>query len=299
MKTKPPLPKRPPAKKKHSPKKKHPSKKRPPTRRQARAPKPGTDQHSERLQKLLARAGLGSRRALEQRIAAGEVKINGRQAGLGDSAGDGDRIELNRKEYRVTNARLTARTLVYHKPVGQVTTRDDPQGRATVFDKLPRLRGARWIAVGRLDLNTSGLLLLTTDGELANQMMHPSGNVDREYVCRIRGPVSDEQLEKLVSGVKLEDGLARFSDIVAGEVTAGHCWYTVAIMEGRNREVRRLWEAVGATVAQLKRVRFGPVFLPANLRAGQFRDLKTQDHHVLRQDVGLKRDTSHLTLKRI
>lgn len=233
------------------------------------------------------------------RIEAGDVKVNDKAARVGDSAAEDDRVELDRKKFRVVRERGQERTLIYHKPVGEVTSRRDPQGRRTVFDKLPRLRGARWVAVGRLDLNTSGLLLLTTDGELANRMMHPSGGVDREYVCRIRGPVSDEQLEKLKSGVSLEDGPARFSDIVPGEVTAGHSWYTVAIMEGRKREVRRLWEAVGATVAQLKRVRFGPVFLPQNLRAGEFRELAGEDHRVLREDVGLKRRSTHLALKRI
>lgn len=242
---------------------------------------------------------MGSRRALEGRIAAGEISVNGQTARLGDSATEDDRVELDRKRYFVVRKRGGGRTLIYHKPVGEVTSRDDPEGRPTVFDKLPRLRGARWVAVGRLDLNTSGLLLLTTDGELAHRLMHPSGNVDREYVCRIRGPVSDEQLEKLKSGVTLEDGPAHFSDIVPGEVTAGHCWYTVAIMEGRNREVRRLWEAVGATVSQLKRVRFGPVFLPTGLRQGKYQELTAEDHRILRQDVGLKASTSHLALKRM
>ncbi len=164
-----------------------------------------------------------------------------------------------------------------------------------MFERLPRPAQGRWVAIGRLDLNTSGLLLLTTDGELANRMMHPSGQVDREYLCRIRGEVSDDQLEALLDGVELDDGPARFSDLVIGETTSGHTWYTVTIMEGRNREVRRLWEAVGAQVARLKRVRFGPVFLPKGLRGGQYARLSDKDHRVLREDVGLSPSAVTLT----
>lgn len=189
------------------------------------------------------------------------------------------------------------RTLVYNKPAGVITTRKDPQGRTTVFDELPALKDGRWIAVGRLDLNTSGLLLLTTDGELAHRMMHPSGKVDREYLCRIRGTVGEDQIRRLLDGVELEDGPARFTDLVPGEATAGHTWYTVVIMEGRQREVRRLWEAVGATVARLKRVRFGPVFLPPKLRPGRFQELNAADHRILREDVGLPADAVELALK--
>lgn len=186
-------------------------------------------------------------------------------------------------------------TLIYFKPEGEITTQSDPEGRRTVFERLPRPARGRWVAIGRLDLNTSGLLLLTTDGELANRMMHPSGQVDREYLCRIRGEVSDSQLQTLLDGVELEDGPARFSDLVIGETTSGHTWYTVTIMEGRNREVRRLWEAVGAQVARLKRVRFGPVFLPKGLRGGQYERLSEKDHRILREDVGLSPDAITLT----
>ncbi len=177
--------------------------------------------------------------------------------------------------------------MIYHKPEGQVTTRDDPEGRRTVFDALPKPPVGRWIAIGRLDLNTAGLLVLTTDGELANRMMHPSGHVDREYLCRIRGKVDDADLTRLLEGVKLEDGMANFSDLVIGEETESHTWYTVTIMEGRNREVRRLWDAVGAQVARLKRVRFGPVFLPADVKPGRWKILGAIDHRILREDVGL------------
>ena len=244
----------------------------------------------------MARAGLGSRRALDERIAAGEVRVNGQVAEPGTTVGSGDTVELDSRQWAVEARQPSHQTLIYFKPEGQVTTRKDPEGRPTVFDKLPRPKDGRWIAVGRLDINTSGLLLLTTDGELANRMMHPSGNVDREYLCRIRGAISDEQIEQLKKGVRLDDGMARFSDIVPGEVTAGHSWYTVAIMEGRNREVRRLWEAVGAQVARLKRVRFGPVFLPSSVRPGRFQELGPTDHRILREDVGLTGRTTELEL---
>lgn len=213
--------------------------------------------------------------------------MDGRVAGLGDRVGAGNRIGIDGREYEIVAERQSHQSLVYHKPEGELTTRSDPQGRATVFDRLPRVDGGRWIAVGRLDINTAGLLVLTTDGELANRMMHPSGRVDREYLCRIRGQVGDADLQRLMTGVELGDGTAKFSDLVIGEHTAGHTWYTVTIMEGRNREVRRLWEAVGAQVARLKRVRFGPVFLTSDLRPGQFRRLSSSDHRVLREDVGL------------
>ncbi len=236
---------------------------------------------------MLARAGLGSRRKLEDRIEAGEIRIDGAVAELGATVETGSLIEMDGRRWRVTSRPAEHRTLIYHKPEGEVTTRSDPEGRRTVFDRLPRPQQGRWIAIGRLDINTAGLLILTTDGELANRMMHPSGQVDREYLCRIRGAVSEEQIEQLLRGVKLDDGPARFSDIVAGEVTGGHSWYTVALMEGRYREVRRLWEAVGVQVARLKRVRFGPVFLPARVRSGQFEELSHTDHRILREDVGL------------
>lgn len=224
------------------------------------------------------------------------MRVNGRVAGLGDRIAPGDLVEIGPRTREVREQNPRHRTLVYHKPEGQVTTRRDPEGRPTVFDKLPPLRGQRWVAIGRLDLNTAGLLLLTTDGELANRMMHPAGRVDREYLCRIRGQVDDAQIRQLLDGVKLDDGIARFSDLVRGEATAGHTWYTVTIMEGRNREVRRLWEAVGVQVARLKRVRFGPVFLPASLRPGQFKEISGADHRILREDAGLPGRTRELVL---
>jgi len=236
---------------------------------------------------VLARAGFGSRRKLEARIKSGDVRVDGKVAELGTTVGEGSLVEMDGRRWRIAARPAEHHTLIYHKPEGEVTTRDDPEGRRTVFDRLPRLKQGRWIAIGRLDINTAGLLILTTDGELANRMMHPSGQVDREYLCRIRGTVSEEQVEQLKRGVQLDDGPARFTDVVAGEVTGGHSWYTVALMEGRYREVRRLWEAVGAQVARLKRVRFGPVFLPSRVRSGQYEQLSAADHRILREDVGL------------
>jgi 23S rRNA pseudouridine2605 synthase len=224
---------------------------------------------------------------LERRIKSGEVRINDAVASLGQTAKAGDRISLDGSDWKVVISGSAQRNLVYNKPTGEVTTRSDPQGRPTVFDSLPRIQGARWIAVGRLDINTSGLLLMTTDGELANAMMHPSNQVDREYACRIFGEVSAEQLAKLKQGVMLDDGPAHFSDIVSAGGSEGNHWYHVTLLEGRNREVRRLWASQRVTVSRLKRVRYGAVFLPKRLRMGDWSELTPKDHQVLREDVGL------------
>lgn len=257
----------------------------------------------ERLQKVLAEAGLGSRRALEAEIQAGQVMVNSKVARLGQKVSAGDRVEYRQRRYDVIPSALEARTLVYNKPEGEVTTRNDPEGRPTVFDRLPRLRGARWIAIGRLDINTTGLLLLTTDGELANAMMHPSNQVDREYVCRVWGDITAEQLEQLRQGVELDDGPARFTDIQAApneemNETRNH-WFYVVLLEGRNREVRRLWEAVGAQVNRLKRVRYGAAQLTARDRLGKFRELSPREHQILREDVKLPGSSVHLRLEAI
>jgi 23S rRNA pseudouridine2605 synthase len=188
------------------------------------------------------------------------------------------------------------RTLVYNKPEGEITTRSDPEGRPTVFDRLPNLQNQRWIAVGRLDINTSGLLLLTTDGELANAMMHPSGKVDREYACRIHGAVTDQQIQRLLDGVELEDGMANFSDIQKAGGAGANQWYHVVIMEGRNREVRRLWQSQGLEVSRLKRVRYGAAFLPKHMHVGRWREITQEEHQVLREDVGLGTAISVLSL---
>ena len=252
---------------------------------------------AERLQKVMAAAGLGSRRALEKHIAAGEVQLNGETAKLGQTVEAGDTVAFQGQSWRVVNKELKHRTLIYNKPEGEVTTRSDPQGRPTVFDRLPRLRNARWIAIGRLDINTTGLLILTTDGELANTMMHPSSNVDREYACRIFGQATLEQLERLKSGVELDDGPASFSDIQAAGGSGENHWYHVTIMEGRNREVRRLWESQDLKVSRLKRVRYGAAFMPKRLHMGKWHEISPRDHEVLREDVGLPASGSSLSLQ--
>ncbi len=252
----------------------------------------------ERLQKIMATAGLGSRRALEKRIAAGDVRLNGKHAALGDTANIGDVISIDHTSWKVAASSTVHRCLVYNKADGEVTTRSDPQGRPTVFDHMPRLEDARWIAVGRLDINTTGLLIMTTDGELAHALMHPSNNVDREYACRVRAPVEPEILQRLTKGVELDDGPAKFSDIVASGGSEGNLWFHVTILEGRNREVRRLWASQGIRVSRLKRVRYGAVFLPKRLRMGKFHELSPADCQVLREDVGLKTAAAGLVLRR-
>ena len=251
---------------------------------------------AERLHKVMAAAGLGSRRALEKRIAEGNVQVNGGPAKLGQNVQEGDKINFEGQRWLVVSKPVRHRTLIYNKPEGEVTSRSDPQGRPTIFDKLPRVRNGRWVAIGRLDINTTGLLLLTTDGELAHKMMHPSSNVDREYACRIRGEASLEQIQKLKNGVELDDGPASFSDIKAAGGSGENYWYHVTIMEGRNREVRRLWASQGLRVGRLKRVRYGAAFLPKRLRMGQWSEIDPSDHVVLREDVGLAANASGLSL---
>jgi 23S rRNA pseudouridine2605 synthase len=251
----------------------------------------------ERLHKVMAAAGLGSRRSLEKAIGGGLVAVNREAAKLGCTVSEGDTIDFENRQWRVVSKPVRHRCLVYNKPEGEVTTRSDPEGRPTVFDRLPRLRNGRWVAIGRLDINTTGLLLLTTDGELAHAMMHPSSNVDREYACRIRGEATEEQLRRLREGVQLEDGPASFSDIQQAGGSGENHWYHVTIMEGRNREVRRLWESQGLTVSRLKRVRYGAAFLPKRLRMGQWSELSPGDHRVLREDVGLDAAAEGLSLQ--
>jgi len=245
---------------------------------------------AERLQKFLARAGYGSRREIEDWIRAGRISVNGDPAVLGLSVGAQDNIEIDGKPVAVAVAlsQPVPRTILYHKPAGELTTRADPQGRPTVFDSLPPLKTARWIAVGRLDLNTDGLLLLTTDGELANRLMHPSSEIEREYAVRVLGAVAPEVIERLLGGVELEDGRAAFSALRdAGGSGANH-WYHVTLKEGRNREVRRLWESQGVTVSRLIRVRFGPIGLPRELRPGRHRALTRAETVALYRAAGLK-----------
>ncbi len=245
------------------------------------------EHRGERLQKVLANAGFGSRRELEKQIAAGEVKVNGLVAKLGDRVTKEDRIQIG--HLRVGAWRLQEqkhRIIIYNKPEGELVTRNDPGGRPTIFKQLPKVVGARWIAVGRLDLNTSGLIILTTDGELANKLMHPAQQVEREYAVRVHGTVTNAMLGELVNGVELEDGPARFEDIVESGGEGTNRWFHVVIMEGRNREVRRLWESVGVQVNRLKRVRFGPIILDSSLSIGQHRDLTDKESESLLASLG-------------
>ncbi len=268
------------------------------TKVQANA-RPSMEPGTERLHKVMAGAGLGSRRSLETQIADGAVLVNGKKVELGRSVKPGDRIQFRDQEWQVITATAQHRTLIYNKPEGEVTTRNDPDGRPTVFDHMPRVESARWVTVGRLDINTTGLLLLTTDGELANAMMHPSNQVDREYVCRIRGMVSDEQVAQLKEGVQLEDGPSRFSDIQRMPSATGNQWFQVTLLEGRNREVRRLWESVGCMVSRLKRVRYGAATLPKGLKVGRWSEVTPRDHRVLRNDVKLAAVAAPLTLEAV
>ena len=229
---------------------------------------------AERLQKVLARAGFGSRRQIETWIRAGKITVNGKLAELGVSVSESDLVKIEGRLVSIsTDPASTARTLIYHKPAGELTTRKDEAGRPTVFDNLPKIKKGRWITVGRLDFNTSGLLLVTTDGELAHRLMHPSWQVEREYAVRILGKVEEGVLQRLLDGVELDDGVAAFASIRdAGGSGANH-WYHVIVREGKNREVRRLWESQGLQVSRLIRIRYGPVGLPRDVRAGRFRDL--------------------------
>ena len=243
----------------------------------------------EKLQKVLARMGLGSRREIEGWIGAGRVSVNGEVAQLGCRVDSLDQIVVDgRPLKRDLNTEVIRRVLIYNKPEGEVCTRDDPEGRPTVFDQLPRLKQGRWINIGRLDINTTGLLLFTTDGELANRLMHPSWQMDREYAVRVMGEVDEEMLERLKEGVMLEDGPARFTDIVSSGGEGINRWFPVCRLEGRNREVRRLWESQGVRVNRLKRVRFGPVFLGPELPVGRWREMTQNELDILSTEVGLK-----------
>jgi len=233
-----------------------------------------TDREPVRLQKALAEVGLGSRREIEGWIRDGRVRVNGRLAHLGDRVGATDRVSVDGQPVKRRGlGRSRRRVLAYHKPEGEVVSRGDPEQRPTIFRHLPGIRDGRWIAVGRLDLNTAGLLLVTNDGELANRLMHPSRGVEREYAVRIHGKVDADQLQRLVRGVELDDGVARFEEIVQSGGRGTNQWFHVVLREGRNREVRRLWEAVGCEVSRLKRVRFGNVILGARPLPGQWREL--------------------------
>lgn len=235
----------------------------------------------ERLQKVLARLGIGSRREVEEWIAAGKITVNGLPVELGQKVGPGDRVKLNGKLVPLRFGTRTPRVLIYHKPEGEIVSREDPEGRPTVFERLPLLRKGRWIAVGRLDFNTSGLLLFTNDGTLANQLMHPRYELEREYAVRLLGELTEEQIESLTSGIQLEDGLARFTTLSDQGGEGVNHWYKVTLSEGRNREVRRMFEAVGLTVSRLMRVRYGPVSLSSRLKRGMWMEMPEDEVCVL------------------
>ncbi len=243
----------------------------------------------ERIQKLLARAGYGSRRQIERWIADGAVIVNGKTATLGQKITDQSDVILRGQKLRLsTKLNAAPAVLLYHKEVGEICTRDDPEGRQTVFDNLPELNPGRWISIGRLDINTDGLLLFTNDGALANKLMHPSSEIEREYAVRVLGEVSKDMLKTLQNGVMLEDGLASFDSIRFAGGEGANQWYHVTLKEGRNREVRRLWESQGVTVSRLRRVRFGNIQLDRSLRSGKFEELPVKRMISLYESVGLE-----------
>ena len=260
---------------------------------------PSAGGQSEKLQKVLARAGLGSRRQLEDWIRAGRVTVNGVKAGLGSRVGRGDAIHVDGRPVRAQPAGRLPRVLLYHKPEGEIVSRDDPAGRVSVFDRLPSLRDAKWLAVGRLDFNTCGLLVLTTPRELANRMMHPRYELAREYAVRVRGRISAEQMARLRSGITLNDGPARCDSIEAQGGEGANRWYRIVLREGRNRIVRRMFEALGLTVSRLMRVRFGPVSLPPRLARGQLVELPPGLTRELLAAVGLNPEHEAVAATRV
>ena len=241
-----------------------------------------------KLHKVLAQAGLGSRLEMEQLITEGRISVNNEPAHVGQRLQFGDVVKINGKPIRLRIAPPPPRVIAYHKPVGEVVTHDDPQNRPTVFRKLPRLPQGKWQSVGRLDLNTEGLLLITSSGELANQLMHPRFGLQREYAVRVLGALSDEEKQTLLDGVQLEDGPAQFGSVEEGGGEGANCWYRVTISEGRNREVRRMFEAVGHAVSRLIRIRYGAMALPRNLRRGHWIELGDRDVKALMALVGMK-----------
>lgn len=243
---------------------------------------------AERLQKILANTGFGSRRELESWISAGEIRLNGRTAQLGDRASVNDDLVVKGLNYRVVSEENdTRRVLIYYKPAGEVTTRSDPENRRTVFESLPKSVKGRWIVVGRLDLNTQGMLMVTNDGQLANKFMHPSSNIDREYAVRIKGQTSKEMLNRLRTEVMLDDGPAHFNRLLEEGGEGSNQWFRVTVTEGRNRLVRRMWESQGVQVSRLIRTRFGPVLLPKWLKRGEVHEMPAQEVAKLANSVGL------------
>ena len=241
---------------------------------------------ADRIHKVLANAGYGSRRDIETLIRNGKISVNGELAVIGQCINEKDKVAINSRLVRLhLQRKKKPKVLAYYKPAGEVCTRRDEKGRDTVFNNLPRLRNSRWINIGRLDLNTTGLLLFTTDGELANQLMHPSNQIEREYAVRVLGEITKENIRALLNGVELEDGLAKFTDIVDSGGQGSNHWYHVVVMEGRNKEVRRLWESQGVQVTRLIRTRFGSYILPRKKRAGQFWRLDDKEIKLLQESI--------------
>ena len=235
-----------------------------------------------RIHKVLADHGIGSRRGIESLIRQKKVLVNGKLASIGQLVSEQDIFEVEGRTVRLSKKDPTKRRiLMYNKKVGEISSRNDPDHKKTIFDSLPKLRSGRWVSVGRLDINTSGLILFTNDGSLANQLMHPSSNIEREYIARVHGNVTDEILNNLIEGVKLDDGFAKFTDVQGGRKGNTNQWFAMVIMEGRTREVRRLWESQGLEISRLKRVRYGNVFLPANLKQGAYKELSKSEVNAL------------------
>ncbi|WP_409559342.1 pseudouridine synthase [Accumulibacter sp.] len=242
----------------------------------------------ERLHKALAQSGIGSRREMEELIVAGRINVNGEPARVGQTVSPGDRVKVNGKLVNLRFSNRLPRVIIYHKPDGEIVSRNDPEHRPNVFTSMPRIAGGRWVAVGRLDFNTSGLLLLTTSGELANRLMHPRYQLVREYAVRILGEVTDEARRQLLDGIDLDDGPAQFFSFQEAGGEGANRWYRVALFEGRNREVRRMFEAVGVVVSRLMRVRYGPFALPPNLKRGQVLELTEAEVKKLLSGFGME-----------
>lgn len=227
-----------------------------------------------RIHKILADHGIGSRRGIESLIRQKKVSVNGQLATIGQLVSEKDTFEIEGRSIKLLKKDPTKRrVLMYNKKVGEISSRNDPDHKKTIFDSLPKLKSGRWVSVGRLDINTSGLILFSNDGSFANNLMHPSSNIEREYVARVHGHVSEKIVNNLIKGVKLEDGFAKFSDVQGGRKGNTNQWFAMVIMEGRSREVRRLWESQGLEISRLKRVRYGNLFLPATLKQGAFKEL--------------------------
>lgn len=226
---------------------------------------------------MLSSSGICSRRQAESLIKEGRLTVNNEISHLGQKIDHNDLVRIDGKIVDLSNQNSKLRVLMYNKDLGEISSKSDPESRKTIFDSLPKINGGNWFSVGRLDINTSGLILFTNKGDFANQLMHPSSEIEREYVARIRGDVKEKNLEDMISGVQLDDGIARFTDIQPGRKGNTNQWFAMVVIGGKNREVRRLWESQGFEVSRLKRVRFGGLFLPSSIKRGEFRELKEKE----------------------